>query len=71
MDLGSEISTTLKLPSFIFLFVPAIGSAASVFIERFLNAGDKVIIEGLQKVAPGAQVKSVDLTGDGATVATR
>jgi membrane fusion protein, multidrug efflux system len=36
-----------------------------------LNAGDKVIIEGLQKVAPGAQVKSVDLTGDGATVATR
>ena len=36
-----------------------------------LNAGDKVIIEGLQKVAPGGQVKSVDLTGDGATVATR
>lgn len=36
-----------------------------------LKAGDKVIIEGLQKVAPGAQVKTVELSGDGAPVVAR
>jgi membrane fusion protein (multidrug efflux system) len=36
-----------------------------------LNAGEKVIIEGLQKVAPGARVKTVDLTGDGSPLAAR
>ena len=34
-----------------------------------LNAGDKVIIDGLQKVAPGAEVKTVALDVDGYPVA--
>ena len=34
-----------------------------------LNAGDKVIIDGLQKVAPGAEVKPVALDVDGYPVA--
>src|SRR5712675_3025356 len=34
-----------------------------------LSAGDKVIIDGLQKVAPGAEVKTVALTADGYPVA--
>jgi membrane fusion protein (multidrug efflux system) len=29
-----------------------------------LNAGDKVIIDGLQKISPGAEVKTVPLTAD-------
>jgi hypothetical protein len=34
-----------------------------------LSAGDKVIIDGLQKVAPGAGVKTIALTADGYPVA--
>jgi membrane fusion protein (multidrug efflux system) len=34
-----------------------------------LSAGDKVIIEGLQKVAPGAEVKVVALAADAYPVA--
>jgi membrane fusion protein, multidrug efflux system len=34
-----------------------------------LSAGDKVIIDGLQKVAPGAEVKTIALTADGYPVA--
>jgi membrane fusion protein (multidrug efflux system) len=34
-----------------------------------LSAGDKVIIEGLQKVAPGAEVKVVALGADAYPVA--
>src|ERR1700752_2979561 len=34
-----------------------------------LSAGDKVIIDGLQKVAPGAEVKTVALDADGYPVA--
>src|SRR6202022_1629000 len=34
-----------------------------------LSAGDKVIIDGLQKVAPGAEVKPTPLTGAGYRVA--
>jgi membrane fusion protein (multidrug efflux system) len=34
-----------------------------------LSAGDKVIIEGLQKVAPGAEVKTIAVTADGYPVA--
>ena len=34
-----------------------------------LSAGDKVIIDGLQKVAPGAEVKTVALAVDGYPVA--
>ena len=34
-----------------------------------LSAGDKVIIDGLQKVAPGAEVKIVELNVDGYPVA--
>jgi membrane fusion protein, multidrug efflux system len=36
-----------------------------------LSAGDKVIIEGLQKVAPGAEVKAVALQVDGYPVADK
>jgi membrane fusion protein, multidrug efflux system len=34
-----------------------------------LSAGDKVIIDGLQKVAPGAEVKTIALTAAGYPVA--
>ena len=34
-----------------------------------LNAGDKVIIDGLQKVAPGVEVKTVALDANGYPVA--
>ncbi len=34
-----------------------------------LSAGDKVIVDGLQKIAPGAEVKTVTLTVDGYPVA--
>jgi membrane fusion protein, multidrug efflux system len=34
-----------------------------------LRAGDKVIIEGLQKVTPGAEVKTIALAADGYSVA--
>jgi hypothetical protein len=34
-----------------------------------LSAGDKVIIDGLQKVAPGAEVKTIALMLDGYPVA--
>jgi hypothetical protein len=34
-----------------------------------LGAGDKVIIDGLQKVAPGAEVKAVAINADGYPVA--
>ena len=36
-----------------------------------LSAGDKVIIDGLQKVAPGAEVKTIALTADGYPVARK
>jgi membrane fusion protein, multidrug efflux system len=38
-------------------------------VTNGLSAGDKVIIEGLQKVAPGAEVKAVALQVDGYPVA--
>jgi membrane fusion protein, multidrug efflux system len=38
-------------------------------VTNGLSAGDKVIIEGLQKVAPGAEVKAVALHVDGYPVA--
>jgi membrane fusion protein (multidrug efflux system) len=34
-----------------------------------LSAGDKVIVDGLQKVAPGAEVKTIALAADGYSVA--
>ena len=32
----------------------------SWLVDDGLKAGDKVIVEGLQKIAPGAQVKAVE-----------
>jgi membrane fusion protein (multidrug efflux system) len=41
----------------------------SWLVTSGLSAGDKVIIDGLQKVAPGAEVKAVALGADGYPVA--
>jgi membrane fusion protein (multidrug efflux system) len=33
-------------------------------IDTGLRAGERVVLDGLQKVRPGTEVKSVELTGE-------